>query len=93
MPEDSWCFKIVTKDYPQASKYLHMKLAHHTSSSRQEKKLLTNTIIISLNPTHSSLTSLLHHEERKCKNVHNRQQISSSGYAKYTIKASLELEL
>ncbi len=56
------------------------------------KKLLTNTIIISLNPTHSSLTSLLHHEERKCKNLHNRQQISSSGYAKYTIKASLELE-
>lgn len=56
------------------------------------KKLLTNTIIISLNPTHSSLTSLLHHEERKCKKLHNRQQISSSGYAKYTTKASLELE-
>jgi hypothetical protein len=65
MPEDSWCFKIVTKDDPQASKYLHMKLEHHTSSSGQEKTLLTNTIIISLNPTHSSLTSLLYPQERK----------------------------
>jgi hypothetical protein len=79
--------KTIHKQASISTWNLRIILHHHS-----RKKLLTNTIIISLNPTHSSLTSLLHHEERKCKKLHNRQQISSSGYAKYTTKASLELE-